>query len=590
MSQLLEWTDQAEQEIVDALSLDEPWKLIETLIGLVRESGTEDERRAAQYVADRLEALGIPHRVYTPTLYISLPRGASVEVLSPEERSLHAKTPSFSVSTESPIVGELVYVPTAQIHSDADLFEVSVIPDADLRGKIALAEGLPTPRKVADLAALGVLAAVFISPGERIHEGICTPIWGAPDLHNDGRQPRIPVASVNRSDGSWLRDRCAEGSVEIGVSTRLEGGWMPCPLVVAEIRGTEDPERFVLAHGHIDSWHVGIGDNATGDAALLELARVFWEKRDLLRRSLRVAWWPGHSTGRYAGSTWYADQFGIDLANNCIAQMDIDSPGCRWATEYLDVDWTPEAEGFAQRAIRDATGQPATGERPVRAGDYSFNNIGITSFFMLLSTMPPEARAEHGYYVVGGCGGNIAWHTEDDILEIADRDNLLRDLRVYATALTRALNTPLHPFDFRNHVADILATLNRYGEMAGDRFDFGPARDEVIALSSALDEFYARIDDLSDQLLSSPALRRVNAVQRRLARILIPINFTRDGAFRHDPALEVPPLPDLAAAQRLAETEPDSHRAHVLMTDLTRGRNRVVWALQGARQVVEEAL
>ena len=30
----------------------------------------------------------------------------------------------------------------------------------------------------------------------------------------------------------------------------------------------------MLLHGHYDSWDVGVGDNATGNATLLEIARV----------------------------------------------------------------------------------------------------------------------------------------------------------------------------------------------------------------------------------------------------------------------------------------------------------------------------
>ena len=63
----------------------------------------------------------------------------------------------------------------------------------------------------------------------------------------------------------------------------------------------------MLVHGHYDCWEVGVGDNATGDATLLELARVLWVIARRLRRSVKLAWWPGHSTGRYAGSTWFAD-------------------------------------------------------------------------------------------------------------------------------------------------------------------------------------------------------------------------------------------------------------------------------------------
>jgi hypothetical protein len=593
MPSVVAWSDRVgEEALLGDLSLDEPWKLIEQFASLVRESGTEDERKAAAYLAGRLDSLGIPHQVYHPLLYISLPRGAQVEVRAPEHRLLFAKTPSFSVATGAePVIGELRHVRSTHAVTDAELFESRVLADGqDLHGKIAVSEGMATPQKVADLADLGASAAIFISPGTRIHEGISTSIWGAPDLDNDGNQPRIPIASVNNADGAWLIARCAADTVEVAVSTNLEQGWRTCPLVVAEIRGTEEPERFVLVHGHIDSWHVGIGDNATGDASLLELARVFHGRAGTLRRSLRFAWWPGHSTGRYAGSTWFADQFGLDLAENCIAQVNIDSPGCRWATDYLDIDWTPEAERFAQTAIKDATGLPAQGERPVRAGDYSFHNIGITSFFMLLSTMPAEARVEKGYYVVGGCGGNIAWHTEDDTLEIADPATLLRDLRVYITAISRAANAPVHPFDFRAHVLNIQATLDRYQQLAGDAVDLLAARVQAALLNEDLDRFYSMIESFTDGTIPEATTKRANAVQRELARRLIPLNFTRAGLFRHDPALEVPPLPDLAPAADFATLEPGSHRANVLATHLVRGRNRVAWTLHEARRAVASAL
>jgi N-acetylated-alpha-linked acidic dipeptidase len=88
---------------------------------------------------------------------------------------------------------------------------------------------------------------------------------------------------------------------------------------------------------------VGVGDNATGDATLLEVANVLWQQR-----SVRIAWWPGHSTGRYAGSTWYADTFALDLSENCVAHINCDNPGCRRATEYRDLAWTPETADYAR--------------------------------------------------------------------------------------------------------------------------------------------------------------------------------------------------------------------------------------------------
>ena len=71
---------------------------------------------------------------------------------------------------------------------------------------------------------------------------------------------------------------------------------------------------------------------------------MLWANRDKLKRSVRIAWWPGHSTGRYAGSTWFADAFAIDLDENCVAQVNCDSPGCRWATLFKDISWMSETE------------------------------------------------------------------------------------------------------------------------------------------------------------------------------------------------------------------------------------------------------
>src|SRR5205085_12186288 len=129
-------------------------------------------------------------------------------------------------------------------------------------------------------------------------------------------------------------------------------------------------------------------DNAVGNATLLEVARILAQAGNQPKRSVRFAWWTGHSQGRYAGSTWYADAFGVDLAANCVAQVNCDSPGCRWATDYYDVTWMPECEALGLATIRAATGQSATGERPLRAGDYAFNNLGVSGVLMLSSSIP----------------------------------------------------------------------------------------------------------------------------------------------------------------------------------------------------------
>jgi hypothetical protein len=270
--------------------------------------------------------------------------------------------------------------------------------------------------------------------------------------------------------------------------------------------------------------------------------------------------------------------------------MNIDSPGCRWATVYEDVSWMPETEAFCQAAIRDATGQQSAGERPPRAGDWSFNNLGLTGFYMLLSTMPKPLLKEKGYYTVGGCGGNIAWHTEGDLLEIFDAENLRRDLRVYATSILRALNAPVHPFDFRAVTREFRRTLDDYRTAAGNLFDLSPAIAEVEKLEAALDRFYTAAGGLAGLAATDARVRRANTAQRRLARLFVPLNFAREGRFRHDPAVAIPPLPDLAPARSLAALAADPVRLGFVQAHLLRSRNQFIWTLRLAQQVTEGAV
>ena len=577
-----------EKLLIDEVDRRLPSILLENFSNLVRESGNEGEREAASFIVDRLKEAGVPHRVHTPSLYLSLPRGAALRVVNPEEKEFRVKTPSFSVSTEDEwIEGEMVFVSTGYATGIGDIFGGEIHGDVrDLEGKVVLTEGFPMPGKVAQFSSLGVKAAVFISPGERIHEGICTSIWGSPDLDNIDDEPKIPVLAINKSDGRELTRLCEEGTVRIEFKTSLEKGWYPCPLVDIFVRGSEESDKYVLLHGHLDSWHEGIGDNATGDAALLEMARVFNAHRDKLKRSVRIAIWPGHSYGRYAGSTWFADTFGLDLEENCIAQVNCDSPGCRWATSYEHMMWMSETNEFCEGVIRDVLDEKAGGTRPLRAGDYSFNNIGITSFFMLSSTMPEDLVEEKGYYPVGGCGGNIEWHTEEDLMHIADLDTLVKDIKIYTAAVYRAANEPVHPFDFVDTADEFAATIGSYQAAAGGHFDFGPALEEARALREDLVRFREITAGLKNRDVTDPEVRKTNEKIRRLARILVLINFSRRGKFHHDPALEVPPLPDLAPAAEAQNLEEGTHGYNVLQTHLTRGQNRVIWALRQARETI----
>jgi hypothetical protein len=566
--------------------LDDAWPLVE-LFATIRREHPDDGNRAAQAIIDRLRAHSVPVTVHEPRLYLSLPRSASVEAGG---RRLHARPAPLSKPVPGGLDAPLVFVPrpigppAGWGPASAPLFGASYDPAPgmpDVAGRIVLYRGMISAERIMGFHALGAVGVVAVNPGEAAHWGGGSPIWGTPDLDDLPFKPAIPAVAVGRPDGEALIALAAAGG-RARLVTDLEEGWFRSLLPVADIPGREEPERFVLLHGHYDSWDVGVGDNATGDAAMLEIARVLWTQRARLRRGVRVAWWPGHSTGRFAGSTWYADAFARELARHCVAHMNCDSPGCRDATDYVMIPWMAENAGFVRGVVRDAAGKEASGKRPTQSSDFSFNNLGITGCFSSSSRIPQAEIERRGWYYVMGNGGNIEWHTDDDLMPVADRTVLLRDIKVYLLAAFRLATAPLLPFDWRALLAELDATLARYAAAAGERFDLRPARDAVGALDAALARFAAAT--ASGRVRPAAA----NNVLLELSRLLVPLNYTRGTRWRRDLGLPAPPLPALAVATELDRYPPAA--LPFAQTQLRRGLNQVLAALEGAHAQVSAAL
>lgn len=580
--------DQFERRLLDEVSIDEPWDLLKEFSTLNRVSGSADEVTAADYVCDRLDVNGVTYERYEPELYISQPHDATIETLNKAFESGPVKTVSFSASTT--VSGPVEYVGAAGgdlLADDEDPRDPYHDVD-DLTGKIALTRaGSLSIRAVSELSEKGAIGVIVIHKHDREpHNGIATPIWGgAPRYDEQEKIPDVPIANVNNPDGETL-EQWAEGDegLELELSTDLTTEWMECPVVVAEIEGEANPDNddFALLHGHYDSWYVGVTDNATGDAGLLEAARVFEEYSDELERDLRVAWWPGHSTGRYAGSTWYADEFAQELTENCVAQVNMDSPGAKDATEYTDMScWCPEAHDLVGEVIDDVTGAPYAEQFPFRAGDYSFDNLGITGFFMLSSNIPAEIREQRGYHGVGGCGGNSdAWHVSTDTMDKAGKEELLRDIKMYLVSVARVLNADVLPFDHARSAAKLREAVERYDEVAGDRFDFSPTVDCLDTLEAEIDAFQqaARAGEI-DPVTANDAIKS-------LSRVLTRLYLVERGQFEQDPATSREPFPRFSVAQKFEVVDGDE--AKFVETQLTREQNTVIGELKRARDIVAD--
>jgi hypothetical protein len=581
----LKMLSKEEKKLISGIDINEAWSTVEHLSTLDKTSGTEGEMKAHEYIREKLEEYGVKYEAIEFDSLISHPKEASLRVVSPNNLDVECITHSFSkLTTDEGIEAEMVYVPV----SPSSLFTglgnlVDQYKESDVEGKVTLMYGVASPAVVWAAQQAGAIAQIHICGGDVLHEMIVTTIWGTPTPESAERIPDITAVSVKHTDGKRLIELAKKGSVKVNLKARTDTRWRVIPFTVAEIVGTEWPDKFMLVHGHMDSWYLGTTDNCTGNAALLELARLFEENKDKLKRSIRIAWWSGHSTGRYSSSTWYADNRFHDLDRNCFLSMNIDSPGVLGASELGGGGLMGTMETI-RAAAEDASGEKGIESKAyyMRAGDQSFYGIGIPSVAVRANI--PEGSPHKGRWI-GGSGGAWWWHSAFDTLDKGDKENLHRDIRMEALAVHRSVNSRVLPFDFAQ-VAEMYekTATEIQTRTALEVFNLGPVLKRVRDLKIKAETLNKAIDGLSKK--KTPA---VNNLFVEISRILTSTFYTDAGPFDQDPAYGIPPIPALQEAAKLAGLNPRSDEAGFLRTKMVRETNRVCKALDTAAKLIDEA-
>ena len=356
---------EAAQGEITVTDMDEE---LDSIVQYDRLSGSPGENAAVDYLVRTLQAEGIPVKVDTFLAYISDPVSATVEVpgtgFAPEAITVSGSGTVSNLQATVVDLGTLADLPpllteTGErliLEADGPAGSGAPAPSPDLRGKIALVTGAPRPDPVTQLSLLGAAGVVFVHPEELLNDLTTTSVWGSPSLLDYHRIPTLPVAEIKRSDGDRIRSMMASGPVQVRMSTVTRTGWKPLHLAVAHIPGPTPDAPYVLAGGHLDAWYYGGTDNGGANVAMLEMARAFSRHGDMLRRGLMVAWWPGHSNGRYAGSTWFVDQKFDELRRRALAYVNFEGLGQIDASRF-SASASASLAGLAQSVILDRTGE-----------------------------------------------------------------------------------------------------------------------------------------------------------------------------------------------------------------------------------------
>jgi hypothetical protein len=577
-----------EQTLKDAVSAAKLMTYTREVSRWVRLSGSDDEARAFDYLETTLKGFGLAVRRYEHDALVSWPGAASLEILGSSPEQKECITHAFAAST--PPGGLEAEV----VDAGGDGFGPNV------HGKIALIDGLAMPTRARDAEQAGAAGVIFINPPE-LHEMIISTVWGSPTPENLATLPKIVAVSARQQDGEVIRDRARAGDRRVRIHAAVDTRWRKTPLLVADITAQDEPDRFVLFSGHVDSWHYGAMDNGSANAVMVEMARLLSRRQRRLRRGVRFAFWSGHSHGRYSGSTWYADTQWDDLYRHAVLHLNVDSPGGVGATVLSEAQTMAETWGLAARCVKDISGQDLQYRRISRMGDQSFWGIGLPSMFVDISAQPPAASAAGDALaaLTGGAAhhGGLGWwwHSTEDTVDKIDKENLRRDAQVYALVLWRWCTSPVLPLDYRETAGEVRTALRGIQEAAGDAFDMAPpleALQRFAAAAEGLAAAAARLGTVSGRgtRKQRQAASILNDALMQVGRAIIPINYTASGPFDHDPAVPVPPVPLLQPAADLRAMRAGTDEALPLQARLIRNRNNVTRAIDAATAAAERAL
>ncbi len=126
---------------------------------------------------------------------------------------------------------------------------------------------------------------------------------------NAGEIDALPQLIVAREDGERMARLLATAHpvwADLTIPNKI-GGPIKSWNVVAEIRGSEKPEEFVVLGAHLDSWELGTGalDNGCNAALVIDALRAIRVSGLTPRRSIRFVLFSGEEEG-LIGSRAYA--------------------------------------------------------------------------------------------------------------------------------------------------------------------------------------------------------------------------------------------------------------------------------------------
>lgn len=579
--------DNIELSILKDIDYDKVYKHLDFLVNDVgeRQSGTNEIKKAAEYVYNELKSYGLDSRIDKFPMYNSYPIKAELKVLYPEDRIIAAEPVCHITSTiDDGIEGELIYAENGGYQD---------YKDKDIRGKIVLTDmtwspGRPEKARIA--YELGAKALIIMNWGPKednpvIQMGGVKSQWGnpTPDTIND--MPLLPVISITRQAGEYLRDLCLNNNnVKVWLTAQATREWVEANQPMGILYSEQPTDEFVLIGGHIDAWGKAAMCNSSGNALLLEFARVLYPHKKYLKRNIVFSFWDGHEVAECGGSTWFVDNYWDKIDGKCIAYINVDNIAIK-GTSVPGVESVSEVKKFTMNLIKKIWKVDGKWNWAYKGGgDSSFFGVGVP-YISFATEYTDEKLKELNYAFYS------PWlHSNEDTIDKIDKDLYKKHFEFFMTLLLRLCNQPVIPYsilDIADEVKEKLDKVIKLGNQEVSR--------ELGVFKELFERFYNSAWEFSQiplPITDSEMIRKYNKTLLKVAGKISPAIRSHAGRYGQDPCCYVIaeyPIPCLYhPIKKIMECKENNlvHEYNLWRTELQKGKNRVYDSLNESIEIL----
>jgi carboxypeptidase Q len=413
-----------------------------------RVTGTPAAARAVAWGVAAFKDEGVDVHTEKYTIPITWSEGASrLEILTPSPFPVHLvsigwgpATPAGGIRANVIFVGEGTDADIAKLGKSARGAILLVHSEVLRTWDDLFQEYMKTPGIIGRAKASGAVGILWMST----REGMLLYRHSNTFL---GHIDALPQAILARDDALRL-EKYLSGGQSVRVLLDLPnhiGGPLEQENVVAEIRGREKPDEWVLLGAHLDSWELGTGalDNGCNAAMVIEAARDILRTGVRPRRSIRFVLFTGEEQGML-GSWAYvrAHRVELDRARGVI---------------IFDAG-TGKVPGYMLSGRRDIESGVNDALKPLESMDVTHQVLdapmGTDNFDFLLEGVPTLiANQDQANYIPN-------YHAASDTFDKVDIQELKRNTAIAAvTAFGIAERSePLGPRQSRAEIENLLKT------------------------------------------------------------------------------------------------------------------------------------